>query len=326
MSTAVATTDPYNGPPTKPATSQRLLVHDDGPTAYLFDSARFEQMYRIAKAMASASLLPDHLAKDPKTKEWLPDERVVGNCLLVVNQSIRWGFDPFAVMPETYVVGNKLGFQGKLVAAVVNYRAPLLQRLRYEFSGSGDDRTVTVIGWFKGEDSPRTVDCRLKDVRTDNKMWRADPDQKLCYTGVTKWARRHCPEIMLGVLTDDDLERMQESTFDGQTAARMEAILGGTRATATPQAAAQPEPEPAPALPPVDPLAELSELLASATTIRECATLCAAWAGPESTLPSAELLAEAERRCLAREAEIRAGRGERANQRELLDKGSPTHE
>jgi hypothetical protein len=49
-------------------------------------------------------------------------------------------------------------------------------------------------------------------AKTSNKMWTSDPDQKLVYSGATKWARRHCPEIMLGVLTDQDLEVMRENS------------------------------------------------------------------------------------------------------------------
>ena len=42
-----------------------------------------------------------------------------------------------------------------------------------------------------------------------NPMWIRDPDQKLVYSGVVKWARRHCPEIIMGVLTEDDLDRIE---------------------------------------------------------------------------------------------------------------------
>jgi hypothetical protein len=190
--------------PPKPG---KLIVHDEGPAAYLFDTARFEHMQRISMVMARASLIPDHLRgqnRDPKHAF----EQTAANCLLVVNQAVRWGMDPFAVAPETYVVRGKLGFQGKLVAAVVNSRAGLQGRLSYSFEGQGDGRTVTVTGKFEDEDKPRTVTLSVGQAKTDNTMWTKDPDQKLVYSGTTKWARRHCPEIMLGVLTDDDLERM----------------------------------------------------------------------------------------------------------------------
>jgi hypothetical protein len=187
-----------------------MVVHDDSAIGYMMDTAKFAHCYRIAKAMASGSLLPDHLRLD-RDKRLLPPAVVAGNCFRIVNQAVRWNMDPFALVDETYVVANKLGYQGKLVAAVVNARAGLNRRLMYGFSGQGDGRTVTVIGQFEGEAEPRTITLSVAQAKTANQMWKTDPDQKLVYSGVTKWARRHCPEIMLGVLTDDDIERIERA-------------------------------------------------------------------------------------------------------------------
>ena len=207
-----------------PAARVVRVVEDTGPNCYLLDTGRFEHMQRIATLMSSASLIPEHL-KLSKSGPLTP-QQVMGNCFLIVNQAIRWGLDPFAVAPETYVVGGKLGFQGKLIAALVNARAGLADRLNYTFAGRGDDLTITVAGRFEDEDQPRTITLRVGDAKTQNQMWTKDPEQKLVYSGATKWARRHCPEIILGVLTDDDLERMQE-----QTRVVEARIAGDSRAT-----------------------------------------------------------------------------------------------
>jgi len=203
MSTALTEQKPQAAP-------HRLTVHDESAIGYMMDTAKFDHCWRIAQAMAAGSLLPDHLALG-RDKRPLAPANIAGNCFRIVNQALRWNMDPFALVDETYVVGNKLGYQGKLVAAVVNARAGLESRLRYTFDGAGDARTVTVVGRFRGETEDRTVRLSVAQAKTANQMWTKDPDQKLCYSGVTKWARRHCPEIMLGVLTDDDIERVQQA-------------------------------------------------------------------------------------------------------------------
>ncbi len=177
------------------------LVEDNGPLAYLFDTARFEHMQRIAKMLAHATLTPAHLKGETA-------EQALANCFRVANQAVRWGVDPFAVCDETYVVRGKLGYQGKLVAAIVNTRAGLRGRLTYSYTGQGDGRTITVSGTFDNETEPRTVELSVGQAKTENQMWKKDPDQKLVYSAVTKWARKHCPEVLMGVLTEDDLERM----------------------------------------------------------------------------------------------------------------------
>ena len=65
------------------------VVEDDSPLGYLFDSARFEHMWRIASAMAQSNLIPEHLRAD---KEGFFDlEEVKANCFQIVNQAVRGG-------------------------------------------------------------------------------------------------------------------------------------------------------------------------------------------------------------------------------------------
>lgn len=184
------------------------VVEDDSPLAYIMDTAKFEHCYRIAEAMSRASLIPSHLKGGTK-------EETAANCFLVVNQALRWHMDPFLIAPETYAIQGKLGYQGKLVAAVINTRAGLAEKLSYEFSGEKgtDGFTVTVSGRFDGEAHPRTVSVSVGQAKTQNQMWTKDPEQKLVYTGSIRWARRHKPEIIMGVVTDDDLEAVKEQAM-----------------------------------------------------------------------------------------------------------------
>jgi len=167
---------------------------------------RFVIAGQIADAMCQASLLPEHLRcrRSGGKVEQLSTEEIKANCVLIVNQALRWGVDPFAILPSTFVIGGNLGFDGKLIAAIVNKLGGLSRKLSYEFSGEGQNRTVTVSGQLEGEDEPRTVSVTVKDAKTDNAIWTKDPDQKLVYTGATRWARRHCPHVILGIISDDE--------------------------------------------------------------------------------------------------------------------------
>lgn len=207
---ATATNDTDKGLSAPQPKREVKVVHDDGPLAHIFDTARFEQLQRVAAILAAGSLTPSHLVVTyMKDGQKLVDETATkANCFRVANQAIRWGFDPFAVADASYVVGGKLGYEGKLVAAVINARAGVVRPLRYEHSGSGDGRKVLVIGRLQGEDEDRTVELTVGQAKTKNDMWTKDPDQKLCYSGAIRWARRHKPEVIMGVLTDDDLDRI----------------------------------------------------------------------------------------------------------------------
>lgn len=150
--------------------------------------------FKLAEAMASAKMVPQCLQKSP------------GDCLMVIEQAMRWSMSPFAVAQATSVVKGKLCFEGKLVSAAIQSSGVLAGRLNYEFTGAGDARTVICSGTIKGEKNPRTVEVALVDARTENMWWKKTPDQMLTYHSARVWARRHTPEVMLGVYSPDEFD------------------------------------------------------------------------------------------------------------------------
>lgn len=149
---------------------------------------------RLAEIMCKGRLVPTHL------------QNSVSDCLMVIEQAARWGLSPFAVAQCTSVISGKLMFEGKLVAAVVNGRGELSRRLDFQYSGAGETRQVRAFATLKGEGEPREVIVKLSDVRTRNEMWVKQPDQQLAYASARVWARRHMPELMLGIYADGDDE------------------------------------------------------------------------------------------------------------------------
>lgn len=155
---------------------------------------------QLARVMSEARMVPDHLRGSP------------ADCFLIVNQARLWRMDPFAVAQGTSFIHGKIMYEGKLTAAVVHSLGNLSGRLNYEFSGSGDNRTVVVSGTLRGEDKPRTVTVKLGDVKTTNGMWVKQPDQQLAYSGARVWARRHVPEVLLGVYTPEEFDASDQVT------------------------------------------------------------------------------------------------------------------
>lgn len=161
---------------------------------------------RLAEMMSAGKLMPAHLQKSP------------GDCLMVVEQAMRWQMSPFAVAQETSVIQGKMMFGGKLVAAAVNTSGVLDGRLAYDFAGEGQNRTVTVSGLIRGEATARTVEVLLSAAKTNNQWWVKTPDQMLSYHGARVWARRHAPEVMLGVYSPEEFDQSAaEPAYAGQT-------------------------------------------------------------------------------------------------------------
>jgi hypothetical protein len=163
---------------------------------------------RLAEMMSTGRLVPQHLQKSP------------GDCLMVVELAMRFRMSPFAVAQCTSVIQGKLMLEGKLVAAAINSSGVLEDRLSYDFAGANDTRSVTVKGTMRGETSPREMTVTLKEAKTTNALWTKQPDQQLVYFGTRAWARRHAPEVMLGVYSPEEFPAADipvRDTFAGPT-------------------------------------------------------------------------------------------------------------
>lgn len=207
----------------------------------ILDTARFEHMQRIATIMAGSSLIPDSLRQggSGNDKYELSPATVVANCFLIVNQAVRWGMDPFAVAGSTSVVHGRLMYEGKLVAAVLESKLGL--QLKYEFGtwlpesetvdlskeGKGDLLGVRVSAQRAGDAEPVYIEGAVGIWKTagNNSPWKPGAMKRQCrYRGAREWARAYNSGLMLGVITDDELDVLAERR---ETAQRLGARPSG---------------------------------------------------------------------------------------------------
>ena len=169
----------------------------------LFDPAHYSTIAEIANIMASTKMTPATLRGSGSGAQFKPFEieEVKANCFMVTEQCMRWGISPFAGAQHASIIHGRLMWEGKLVAAMVAKSVGV--RLRYEYEGTGLDRKITVIGKFPDEVEERTITGTVKDWKTS--QWgTGDFDQRQAYRGSREWARRHAPDAMLGILTNDE--------------------------------------------------------------------------------------------------------------------------
>ena len=180
------------------AVGEKIPVHSPIP---VLDTGMFEHMYRVAAAMARSEFIPEDLRGDNlKATE--------ANCFLVVNQAVRWNADPFAIAQHVFTYKGKLGYEGKVVAAIVNASSDIEGDLDYVYEGEEDtdERKVIVRAKIAATGEVKEVDGTVGKWKTQNEHWQKSPDQMLAYRGAREWARRYKPDILLGVFSDDELE------------------------------------------------------------------------------------------------------------------------
>lgn len=129
-----------------------------------------------------------------------------GMCLAITMQAVEWRMSPFQVANKAYVVNDRLAYESQLIHAVIEARAPLKERLACTYSGDGLTRKIKILGKFidgttRDYDSPE-----LSKIKKKSPLWTDDPDQQLFYYGSRSWARKWCPDVLLGIYSKEEIE------------------------------------------------------------------------------------------------------------------------
>lgn len=154
------------------------------------------EVMEYAKMMAvSGSAVPKHLRGQP------------GACLGIIDDAIRFRTSPYALARKSYFVNDNLAYEAQVIAGIINAFAPLKQRPDIKWEGEGLERVCIVIAEFKDGSVREVRSPKLKDIHPKNSpLWKSDPDQQQSYYTLRSFARRWCPEIILGIY---DVEEMR---------------------------------------------------------------------------------------------------------------------
>lgn len=153
------------------------------------------EIMEFAKVMAlGKQAIPPHLRDNP------------GACMAVCIQASSWQMSPFAVANKSYVVNDRMAYEAQIIAAVILMRAPIIGRLKYSYKGEGPTRQCTCLAKLDDGDTVEYTTPMVKDIKVKNSpLWVGDPDQQLGYSAARSLARRHFPDVILGVYTPEEM-------------------------------------------------------------------------------------------------------------------------
>jgi|GEM_PF-1152971 len=184
------------------------LVLNEGSLFY--NIALFEHIQRVAKIFASSTMVPAHFRGN------------LGNCLIALDYAARIKANPFMVMQNMYIVHGRPGIEGKLVIALIN-QSGRFEPLQFEQDENGcrafakEKKSGKIlkgpkVTWemvkAEGWDQPK----QMKDGKGVIKSkWETMPELMFMYRSAAFFARTHCPEVLLGMLTTEEIEDIIET-------------------------------------------------------------------------------------------------------------------
>lgn len=133
-----------------------------------------------------------------------------GACLRVAIQANHFGFEPFSFASKCYFVNDELSYEAQLIHAIILARAGFVKRPTLSYSGSGEGRKCKVILHLPEPDGDKDYESpALKDIKVKSPLWTSDPDQQLAYYSIRAAARRHIPDVILGMYDPEELAASQ---------------------------------------------------------------------------------------------------------------------
>ena len=191
----------------------------------------FDQGQRMAAALAGSSILPDCYRADKAG-----GKQALSNCLMLLSLAQRLQMDPFLVGQNMVPINGRPAFSSAFVIALIN-QSGRFTPLRFHHTGAGDDRAcyASAQDLRSGTEltgMPVTVKM-AKDYgwwTRSGSQWPKNTDQLLAYRAAGWFGRLHCPEVLLGVATREEI---------------VDAVIDIDPAPA-PQLEPEPEPQPEP--------------------------------------------------------------------------------
>ncbi|MGB0412124.1 MAG: hypothetical protein ACPGFA_11090 [Pikeienuella sp.] len=169
----------------------------------MMDSGMFEQMQRVGKMLAMSPLFPEHLRSGSP-------EQALANAVLVVNIALRLNEDPLTVGQHIYFVSGRAGWSTSYLIAKANQHEVFRDPIDWEISGKGETLSVTAFATIEKTGKRVAYTCDMAMAKAENwvknKKYQTMPELMLRYRSAAALIRLYCPEIMVGVPAQVDIE------------------------------------------------------------------------------------------------------------------------
>lgn len=169
--------------------------------AFLHDAGAFEHLWRVSKAFSASRMVPPHFQGKPE------------DCMVALMMAQQLEVNPLLCLQNTQVISGRPGFSASFAIALANQRGPFAGPITWKSKGSGDSLEVTASAAVRstGEVVSSTVSMAMAKAEgwTKNPKYRSIPEQMLRYRAATWLIRLHCPEVLLGLTTAEELVDVQ---------------------------------------------------------------------------------------------------------------------
>jgi hypothetical protein len=171
----------------------------------------FEDAQRIAKALASSTLIPTQFQ----------GQQGFANCLVALEIANRMRISPFLAMQHLHVIHGRPSWSSSFIIAMVN-GSGRFSPLRFEMSGEGESLACYALATdlaseqeLKGPTITMLMAKKEGWSTKSGSKWATMPDLMIRYRAAAFWGRLYASDLLLGIQSQEevvDVELVNVST------------------------------------------------------------------------------------------------------------------
>lgn len=202
------------------AEKQHVNLQTDFSLGIFGTSDNFKMAWQMAQALSQSTVVPQTFQGNP------------ANCLIAIEQSNRLHMSPFMVMQNLYVIQGRPSWSSKFLIGMINGSGKFDHELQFEEVRDKDGKPYSCTAWTT-KDGRRidgmTVDMQMaKDegwLGKNGSKWKTMPQLMLRYRAASFFASLNCPELTLGIYTQEEVEDNDFTVYQGDITARIQAEI-----------------------------------------------------------------------------------------------------
>ncbi|MEM1363594.1 MAG: hypothetical protein AAGF94_18110 [Pseudomonadota bacterium] len=180
----------------------------------LMNPETFQHMQRVGTMLANSALFPEHLRKGSQ-------QQAVANAVLVIDMAQRLNENPLTVAQNIFFVGGKPGWSTSYLISKANQHGVFKNPIDWEVTGEGKNLSVNAFAETSGTGKRVEFTCDMAMAEaeqwTRNPKYKSMPQLMLRYRSAAALIRLYCPEVMIGVPSQIELETGEMRDITPQT-------------------------------------------------------------------------------------------------------------
>lgn len=161
----------------------------------------FEDAQRIAKALASSTLIPQQFQ----------GQQGFANCLVALNIARRMQMDPLMVMQNLHIIHGRPSWSSQFIIGLIN-GCGRFSPLRYEITGKGDTLACIAVATelssgqeLRGPEVTMAMAKKEGWATKAGSKWQTMPELMIRYRAAAFWGRLYIPDLLVGIQTQEEV-------------------------------------------------------------------------------------------------------------------------